>query len=108
MKKILTCLLAVVLLAGCFNKTESKKNTSTSETSNTLTITNPIKLNSTKADMKGYKWIRNDGANRREKKELKDKIKKTEESVEAMKIARKSLLKFKTSFEEGLKVSSTN
>ena len=52
MKKILTCLLAVVLLAGCFNKTESKKNTSTSETSNTLTITNPIKLNSTKADMK--------------------------------------------------------
>ena len=62
MKKILTCLLAVVLLAGCFNKTESKKNTSTSETSNTLTITNPIKLNSTKADMKGYKWIRNDVA----------------------------------------------
>ena len=37
--------------------------------------------------------------------ELKDKIKKTEESVEAMKIARKSLLKFKTSFEEGLKIS---
>jgi len=24
MKKILTCLLAVVLLAGCFNKTEGK------------------------------------------------------------------------------------
>lgn len=41
----------------------------------------------------------------KEKKELKDKIKKMEESVEAMKIARKSLLKFKTSFEEGLKIS---
>jgi putative bacteriocin transport accessory protein len=58
MKKILTCLLAVVLLAGCFNKTESKKNTS----SDTLTITNKVSLTSTKADMKGYKWIRNDVA----------------------------------------------
>ena len=52
--------------------------------------------------------LKADVASEREKKELKDKIKKTEESVEAMKIARKSLLKFKTSFEEGLKVSSTN
>jgi hypothetical protein len=52
--------------------------------------------------------LKADVASGREKKELKDKIKKTEESVEAMKIARKSLLKFKTSFEEGLKVSSTN
>jgi len=58
MKKILTCLLAVILLAGCFNKTESKKNTS----SDTLTITNKVSLTSTKADMKGYKWIRNDVA----------------------------------------------
>ena len=58
MKKILTCLLAVVLLAGCFNKTESKKNTS----SDTLTITNKVSLTSTKVDMKGYKWIRNDVA----------------------------------------------
>ena len=58
MKKILTCLLAVVLLAGCFNKTDSKKNTS----SDTLTITNKVSLTSTKADMKGYKWIRNDVA----------------------------------------------
>ena len=58
MKKILTCLLAVVLLAGCFNKTDSKKNTS----SNALTITNKVSLTSTKADMKGYKWIRNDVA----------------------------------------------
>lgn len=56
MKKILTCLLAVVLLAGCFNKTDSKKNTS----SDALTITNKVSLTSTKADMKGYKWIRND------------------------------------------------
>lgn len=52
--------------------------------------------------------LKADVASGREKKELKDKIKKTEESVEAMKIAQKSLLKFKTSFEEGLKVSSTN
>ena len=58
MKKILTCLLAVVLLAGCFNKTESKKNAS----SDTLTITNKVSLASTKVDMKGYKWIRNDVA----------------------------------------------
>lgn len=58
MKKILTCLLAVVLLAGCFNKTDSKKNTS----SDALTITNTVSLTSTKADMKGYKWIRNDVA----------------------------------------------
>ncbi len=58
MKKILTCLLAVVLLAGCFNKTESNKNTS----SDALTITNKVSLTSTKADMKGYKWIRNDVA----------------------------------------------
>ncbi len=47
--------------------------------------------------------LKADVANGKEKKELKDKIKKTEESVEVMKIARKSLLKFKTSFEEGLK-----
>ena len=49
--------------------------------------------------------LKADVASGKEKKELKDKIKKTEESVEAMKIARKSLLKFKTSFEEGLKIS---
>ena len=42
-----------------------------------------------------------DVANSKEKKELKDKIKKAEESVEAMKIARKSLLRFMSSFEEG-------
>lgn len=52
--------------------------------------------------------LKADVASGKEKKDLKDKIKKTEASVEAMKIARKSLLKFKTSFEEGLKVSSTN
>lgn len=49
--------------------------------------------------------LKADVASGKEKKELKDKIKKTEESVEAMKIARKSLLKFKTAFEEGLKHS---
>jgi len=45
-----------------------------------------------KADVSGGK----------EKKELKRQIKNAEESVEAMKIARKSLLKFKSSFEVGL------
>ncbi len=43
-----------------------------------------------------------DVANGKEKKELQGKIKKAEESVEAMKIARKNLRKFKSSFEEGL------
>jgi hypothetical protein len=43
-----------------------------------------------------------DVANGNDKKELKRQIKNAEESVEAMKIARKSLLKFKSSFEEGL------
>lgn len=43
-----------------------------------------------------------DVANGKEKKELKGKIKKAEESVEAMKIARKNLRKFMSSFEEGL------
>jgi hypothetical protein len=36
-----------------------------------------------------------------EKKELETKIKNAEKSVEAIKIARKILLKFKSSFEEG-------
>lgn len=43
-----------------------------------------------------------DVANGNEKKELQGKIKKAEESVEAMKIARKNLRKFMSSFEEGL------
>lgn len=43
-----------------------------------------------------------DVASGEEKKKLKDKIKKEEDSVEAMKIARKSFLKFKSSFEVGL------
>lgn len=43
-----------------------------------------------------------DVANGKEKKELQDKIKKAQESVEAMKIARKNLRKFISSFEEGL------
>lgn len=43
-----------------------------------------------------------DVANGKEKKALQCKIKKAEESVEAMKIARKNLRKFISSFEEGL------
>lgn len=43
-----------------------------------------------------------DVANSKEKRELKDKIKKAEESVEAMKIARKSMVKFISSFETGM------
>ena len=46
--------------------------------------------------------LKADVANDKEKKELKRQIKNAEESVEAMKIARKSLLKFKSSFEAGL------
>lgn len=43
-----------------------------------------------------------DVANGKDKRELKDKIKKAEESVEAMKIARKSMAKFMSSFEIGM------
>lgn len=46
--------------------------------------------------------LASDVATGKERKELKRQIKNAEESVEAMKIARKSLLKFKSSFEEGL------
>ena len=43
-----------------------------------------------------------DVANGKKKKEIQNKIKKAEESVEAMKIARKDLRKFMSSFNEGL------
>jgi len=43
-----------------------------------------------------------DVAGSKEKKELKNKIKNAQESVDAMKIARKSLLRFISSFEGGL------
>ena len=43
-----------------------------------------------------------DVVNGKEKKELQGKINKAEDSVEAMKIARKNLKKFMSSFEEGL------
>ena len=46
--------------------------------------------------------LQTDVASGKEKKELLRQIKNAEDSVEAMKIARKSLLKFKNSFEEGL------
>ncbi len=46
--------------------------------------------------------LKADIADGKEKKELKRQIKNAEESVEAMKIARKNLLKFKSSFEDGL------
>lgn len=45
-----------------------------------------------------------DVASGKDKKLLKAKIKEAEESVEAMKIARKSMLKFQSSFETGLAV----
>lgn len=45
--------------------------------------------------------LKEDVASKDEKKKLKLKIKNAEESVNAMKIARKSLLKFKSSFEIG-------
>lgn len=46
-----------------------------------------------------------DIANGKDKKLLKVKIKEAEDSVEAMKIARKSMLKFQSSFETGLEPS---
>lgn len=46
--------------------------------------------------------LKADVANGKEKKELKRQIKNAEESVEAMRIARKNMLKFRSSFEEGI------
>ena len=43
-----------------------------------------------------------DVANAKEKKQLKEEIKKAEESVEAMKITRKNMVKFMSSFETGM------
>ncbi|MEG0662805.1 MAG: hypothetical protein RR472_05960 [Anaerovoracaceae bacterium] len=47
--------------------------------------------------------LKKDVASGKEKKDIADKIKKAEESVEAMKVARKSMLKYNSSFAEGLK-----
>lgn len=49
--------------------------------------------------------IEHDIAKGKDKKLLKAKIKEAEDSVEAMKIARKSMLKFQSSFETGLELS---
>ena len=46
--------------------------------------------------------LKKDVANGNEKKALAEQIKRAEESVEAMKLARKSMLKFNSSFEVGL------
>ena len=46
--------------------------------------------------------LKADVLNGKEKKEIKRQMKNVEESVEAMKIAKKNLLKFKSSFEDGL------
>lgn len=46
--------------------------------------------------------LQTDIAKGKQKRILKDKIKKSEETVEAMKIARKNILKFKSSFELGV------
>ncbi|MGI6579709.1 MAG: hypothetical protein ACOX3H_05635 [Saccharofermentanales bacterium] len=52
--------------------------------------------------------VQADVASDKEKKELKAKIKKAEESVQAMKIARKSMIKYISSFEVGLKQEQSN
>lgn len=49
--------------------------------------------------------LQHDIAKGKDKKLLKAKIKEAEDSVEAMKIARKSMLKFQSSFETGLDVT---
>lgn len=49
--------------------------------------------------------LKADVAKGKEKKELTEKIKKAKESVDAMKLARKNMLKFKSSFEIGVKNS---
>lgn len=49
--------------------------------------------------------LKKDVAKGKEKKAIAEAIKKAEESVEAMKIARKSMLKYNSSFAEGLQTS---
>ena len=48
--------------------------------------------------------LKKDVANGKEKKAISETIKKAEESVEAMKVARKSMLRYNSSFAEGLQV----
>ena len=48
--------------------------------------------------------LEKDVAKGKEKKAIAETIKKAEESVEAMKVARKSMLKYNSSFTEGLQV----
>ena len=49
--------------------------------------------------------LKKDVAKGKEKKKIAETIKKAEESVEAMKVARKSMLKYNSSFAEGLQVN---
>ncbi len=46
--------------------------------------------------------LKADVANEEERKKLQEEIKNTEKTIDAMKLARKSLFKFKSAFEEGL------
>ena len=48
--------------------------------------------------------LKKDVAKEKEKKTIAESIKKAEESVEAMKVARKNMLKYNSSFAEGLQV----
>ncbi|MFR3195199.1 MAG: hypothetical protein ACLTOH_13335 [Waltera sp.] len=48
--------------------------------------------------------LKKDVAKGKEKKTIAESIKKAEESVEAMKVARKNMLKYNSSFAEGLQV----
>lgn len=48
--------------------------------------------------------LKKDVARGNEKKNIAGKIKKAEESVEAMKVARKSMLRYNSSFAEGLQL----
>lgn len=51
--------------------------------------------------------LKKDVAKGKEKKAIVETIKKAEESVEAMKVARKSMLKYNSSFAEGLQVNES-
>lgn len=48
--------------------------------------------------------LKKDVAKGKEKKTIAESIKKAEESVEAMKVARKNMLKYNSSFAEGLQL----
>lgn len=54
MKKFITCVLSAVLLTGCATTTQSTTSTSTSQK---VTITSDVELKAVKTNLSDYKWV---------------------------------------------------